>query len=172
MKIFNNIEMDFLSVTKYISAIVYSAFISVTATQMKDGYEAVFSDVFFYIAGALGTALMLLVEKADNKSKEKVTPKRVAYSIVACIAIVYLSGTVRASMIADEDFERNHWFYGIVMFACAVAPEFIRALIGDGGKYFGDAVKRGLARKIENVIAGNSEATQNVEPENIDNNEQ
>ena len=157
---------------KYIAAMLYSAFISVSAMQVKDSYEAVFSDVFFYIAGALGTALMLLVEKADNKSKEKVTPKRVAYSIVACVAIVYLSGTVRASMIADEDFERNHWFYGIVMFACAVAPEFVRALIGDGGKYFGDAAKRGLARKIESVIAGDSEAPQNVEPENSNNNEQ
>ena len=54
----------------------------------------------------------------------------------------------------------------------AVAPEFVRALIGDGGKYFGDAAKRGLARKIENVIAGDSDAPQNVEPENTDNNEQ
>ena len=48
---------------------LYSALISVAAVQVQDSYEAVFSDVFFYIAGALGTALMLLVENADNKSK-------------------------------------------------------------------------------------------------------
>ena len=89
---------------KYIAAMLYSAVISIATVQMEDSYEAVFSYVFFYIAGALGTALMLLVEKvekADQKSKENITPKRVAYSIVACIAIVFLSGTVRASMIAD-----------------------------------------------------------------------
>ena len=57
MKIFNNIEMNFITITKYLSAMVYSIVMSAVTVNVADGYEAVFTDIFFYISGFLGDGI-------------------------------------------------------------------------------------------------------------------
>ncbi len=147
---------------------LYSAVTTVAVVSINDSYEAVFTDIFFWAAALLGTSLMLLVEKADPKIKENITARRILFSVIACLAIVFIAGTVRASMLEDEAFERNHWFYGIVMFLCAIAPELIRLIITDSPSAIAKGFNKGIERRINNMVGGEKD----INSENTEENEQ
>lgn len=158
----NRFETAYMTILKISGSIMYSFFAVLLVVQTHDSYELVFSDLFFWAAAFLGTSLMLLVERADPKVKTNVTPRRIFFSIAACLSIVFIAGTVRASMIEDTDFERNHWFYGIVMFLCAIAPELIRIIIIGSPKAIGDGFNEGIKNRTKKWIGGND--TPNDEP--------
>lgn len=147
---------QYMTSIKIGGSLLYSFISTAVVLSRNDSYEAVFSDIFFWAAAFLGTSLMLLVEKADPKTKEKVTLRRVLFSIMACLSIVFFAGTVRASMIEDENFERNHWFYGIVMFLCAIAPEAIRLIVTDGGKAVAKGFNEGVQKRVKRIVGGDS----------------
>lgn len=153
MKIFNNIEMSFLTATKYLSAMVYSIVMSAVAVKVADGYEAVFTDIFFYISGFLGAGLMIFVKIIDDKVKFKPTTTQIIFSIFACMTVFFGAGTYRANTLETGELERDYWFYLIVIFLCAIAPEFVKALLGDGGKSYGESAKK----RINKIISGESE---------------
>ena len=153
MKIFNNIEMSFLTATKYISAMIYSIVMSAVAVKVADGYEAVFTDIFFYISGFLGAGLMIFVKIIDDKVKLKPTVTQIIFSIFACLTVFFGAGTYRANTLETGELERDYWFYLIVIFLCAIAPEFVKALLGDGGKSYGESAKK----RINKIISGESE---------------
>lgn len=154
---------------KILGSMLYSIISTAVVASRNDSYEAVFSDVFFWIAAFLGTGLMLTVERIDPKNKERVTKKRVAFSALASLAIVYLAGTVRASMMSADAFERNHWFYAIVMFLCAIAPELVRLLITESPRAIATGVNRGLKSRAERMFGGSSSADDEDEYSQINN---
>lgn len=154
-----------MTTIKIFGSMLYSAISTAVVVSMNDSYEAVFTDVFFWAAAFLGTSLMLLVEKADPKTKAKITARRILFSVIACLAIVFIAGTVRASMLEDVKFERNHWFYGIVMFMCAIAPELIRLIITDSPSAIAKGFNKGIERRINNMVGGDNI---NQENENTD----
>lgn len=153
----------YMTTIKFAGSLLYSFISTALVVQRNDSYEAVFSDLFFWAAAFLGTSLMLLVEKADPKTKSNITARRVLFSVIACISIVFLAGTVRASMLEDEDFQRNHWFYGMVMFLCAIAPELIRLIITESPSAISKGFNRGIERRINKMVGGDGE---DVEPQN------
>lgn len=159
----------YMTSLKLCGSLLYSFISTAVVLSRNDSYEAVFSDIFFWAAAFLGTSLMLLVEKADPKTKERVTVRRIAFSIMACLSIVFVAGTVRASMIEDESFERNHWFYGIVMFLCAIAPEMIRLIVADGGKAVAKGFNEGVQKRVKRIVGGDYPDDDN-EYEHLDNN--
>lgn len=135
---------------------MFCAIISVVTIMPTDSYEAVFSDIFFWISALLGTLVMLLVERADPKVKKKVTFQRVAFSIVACLCVIFLSGIFRASSLEETGFNRDFWFYAIVMFACATAPVFVELIILKSPKPLAEAV----IKRATNVISGENSDTE------------
>lgn len=155
-----------MTTLKICGSLLYSALSAMLVVSMNNSYHAVFSDIFFWAAAILGTSLMLLVEKADPKTKERVTWRRVFFSIVACLAIVFIAGTVRASMLEEAEFERNHWFYGIVMFLCAIAPELIRLIIIGSPTAISKGFNRGIERRIDRMVGGDGETTNSENEEN------
>lgn len=160
----------YMTSLKLCGSLLYSFISTAIVLSRNDSYEAVFSDVFFWAAAFLGTSLMLLVEKADPKTKGKVTLRRILFSIVACLSIVFFAGTVRASMMEDENFERNHWFYGIVMFLCAISPEAIRLIVTDGGKAVAKGFNEGVQKRVKRIVGGDSPDDE-IEYEHLENNE-
>lgn len=152
-----------MTTLKICGSMLYSVISTAVVVSMNDSYEAVFTDVFFWSAAFLGTSLMLLVEKADPKTKEKITARRILFSVIACLAIVFIAGTVRASMLEDVKFERNHWFYGIVMFLCAIAPELIRLIITDSPSAIAKGFNRGIERRVNKMIGGDDINSENTE---------
>ena len=144
-----------MTILKIGGSIIYSFISALTVVKMDDNYQEVFTDIFFWTAAFLGTALMLLVEKVDPKTN-KITIRRILFTIMASISIVFIAGTVRASMIEDEEFSRNHWFYGIIMFLCAIAPEMIRLIITDGGKAVANGFNKGIERRVNKMVGGDS----------------
>ena len=145
-----NYEENLMLTVKIFGSFVYSFVISTIAvtTQSIDNYNEVFTDLFFYISAIFGTAVMLALEKVDPKTG-KIGSKRIIYSIIACASIVFIAGTTRASMLEDLEFSRSHWFYGIVMFACAIAPEAVRVIVSEGGSKIGKAVINRVAKGID-----------------------
>lgn len=154
-----------MTTLKICGSLLYSALSAFLVVNMNDSYNAVFSDIFFWAAAIIGTSLMLLVEKADPKTKEKVTWRRIFFSIVACLAIVFIAGTVRASSLEDVKFERNHWFYGIVMFLCAIAPELIRLIITQSPSAISKGFNKGIERRINRMVGGEGEDVDNSQNE-------
>lgn len=111
---------------KIIGSLSYSVLMTTASImQSSDNYSEVFTDLFFWASAFLGTAVMLLVEKADAKTREKVTFRKVAFSIVACLCVIFLAGIYRASSLGAGSFERSFIFYALVMFGCSIAPTFI-----------------------------------------------
>ena len=102
MKIFNNIEMSFLTVTKYIYAMVYSIVMSAIAVKVADGYEAVFTDIFFYISGFLGAGLMVFIKIIDDKVKFKPTTTQIIFSIFACMPESDCGGWMRMNPLDGQ----------------------------------------------------------------------
>ena len=168
MKNIDKIEMNFLTITKYLSAMVYSIVMSAVAVKVADGYEAVFTDVFFYISGFLGAGLMIFVKIIDDKVKLKPTATQIIFSIFACMTVFFGAGTYRANTLQNGQLERDYWFYLIVIFLCAIAPEFVKALLGDGGKSYGESAKK----RINKIISGESEMPEDLLNENTESNEQ
>ncbi len=159
--------MNFITITKYLSAMVYSLVMSAVAVKVADGYEAVFTDIFFYISGFLGAGLMIFVKIIDDKVKFKPTATQIVFSIFACLTVFFGAGTYRANTLETGELERDYWFYLIVIFLCAIAPEFVKALLGDGGKSYGESAKK----RINKIISGESEP-EDLFNENTDSNEQ
>ena len=139
-----------------ISSSMFCAIISAVTIMPTDSYEAVFSDIFFWISALLGTLVMLLVERADPKVKKKVTFQRVAFSIIACLCVIFLAGIFRASSLEETGFNRDFWFYAIVMFACATAPVFVELIILKSPKPLAEAV----IKRATNVISGENSDTE------------
>lgn len=164
-------EHTYMTTFKILGSMLY-AVVSAAVVVQTDSYEAVFSDLFFWAAAILGTSLMLLVEKADPKVKTDLSFKRLGFSIIACLSIVYIAGTFRASMLASEEFERNHWFYAIVMFLCAIAPELIRLIITESPSAISKGFNKGIERRINKMVGGDNEVENEVEPLNTEENEQ
>ena len=160
--------MNFLTITKYLSAMVYSIVMSAVAVEIKDGYEAVFTDVFLYVSGFLGAGLMFFVKLIDDKVKIKMKTEQILFSVFACAAVLFGLGSYRASTLQNGQLERDYYFYIIVMFATAVAPEFVKALLGDGGKSYGESAKK----RINKIISGESEMPEDLLNENTESNEQ
>lgn len=144
----------YMTTFKILGHLCYTFIATAVVVVRNDSYEAVFSDIFFWAAAFLGTGLMLTVEKIDPKNREKVTTKRIIFSVLASIAIVFVAGTVRASTLEDAEFERNHWFYGIVMLACAIAPELIRLIITESPRAIATGVNNGLKSGVKKMMGG------------------
>lgn len=144
----------YMTSLKILGHLGYTFLTAAVVVVRNDSYEAVFTDIFFWAAAFLGTGLMLTVEKLDPKNREKVTSKRIAFSALASIAIVFVAGTFRASTLEDVEFERNHWFYGIVMLACAIAPELIRLIITESPRAIANGVNQGLKSGVKKLMGG------------------
>ena len=161
--------MNFITITKYLSAMGYSLVMSAVAVKVADSYEAVFTDIFFYISGFLGAGLMIFVKIIDDKVKLKPSVTQIVFSIFACLTVFFGAGTYRANTLETGELERDYWFYLIVIFLCAIAPEFVKALLGDGGKSYGESAKK----RINKIISGESEIpSEEMFNENTDSNEQ
>lgn len=160
----------YMTTLKILGHLGYTFITAAVVVVRNDSYEAVFSDPFFWAAAFLGTGLMLTVEKIDPKNREKVTTKRVAFSALASVAIVFVAGTFRASTLEDVEFERNHWFYGIVMLACAIAPELIRLIITESPRAIATGVNSGLRSGVKRLMGGGEEPyTDEQETNNLEN---
>lgn len=145
---------QYMTSLKILGHLGYTFLTAAIVVVRNDSYEAVFTDIFFWAAAFLGTGLMLTVEKIDPKNREKVTGKRIAFSAIASVAIVFVAGTFRASTLEDVEFERNHWFYGIVMLACAIAPELIRLIITESPRAIATGVNQGLKSGVRKMMGG------------------
>jgi hypothetical protein len=145
---------------KWIGSTLYSLFFSaIFVAKTNDSYQTVFTDPFFWAAAFIGMALMLLIENTDPKAPT-VTLRRVGFSIVSCCAIIFIAGTIRAGMLDQKDFARSYFFYAIVLFACAIAPEMLRIIIGGSGKAIGDSVVKGIKDRTYKIVSGNNSEEQ------------